>query len=130
VGCCHANQSTGFFVLVRQHQHAWQQTIGHQDEVQSGTAATLIHLEDVPPGAMQAGPLLENMHKKVRGKLTINQLLDDIDWDHVQGIGAATVLRIWVKHIPALSHHCKEVEHLFSVKHSKHPLRLRKSDTH
>jgi len=68
------------FDNVNKMQRAWQQTVGHKDEVKSGTAATLIRLEDVPPGAMKAKPLLENMRKKERGNLTVQKLLDDIDW--------------------------------------------------
>ena len=118
------------FDNVNKMQRAWQQTVGHKDEVKSGTAATLIRLEDVPPGAMKAKPLLENMRKKERGNLTVQKLLDDIDWDHIEGIGTATVLRIWAKHISALSHFRADIESLFSDKHARHPIRLRKSDIH
>ncbi|KAK7034157.1 hypothetical protein R3P38DRAFT_2772260 [Favolaschia claudopus] len=45
-------------------------------------------------------------------------------------IGAATILRIWLKYVPSLSPHRAAVEELFAVKHSKHRLRLRKSKIH
>ncbi|SJL12593.1 uncharacterized protein ARMOST_16021 [Armillaria ostoyae] len=38
---------------------AWQQSLGRRDEVNSGTAATLVQLEDVLPGAFEAEPLIE-----------------------------------------------------------------------
>ncbi|PBK65166.1 hypothetical protein ARMSODRAFT_1022588 [Armillaria solidipes] len=38
---------------------AWQQSLGRRDEVNSGTAATLVQLEDVLPGALEAEPLIE-----------------------------------------------------------------------
>ncbi|TFK39190.1 hypothetical protein BDQ12DRAFT_698246 [Crucibulum laeve] len=96
----------------------WRQVLGRKDEVQSGTAATLIGLEDVPAGAMRSAPLLESI---------LQMLLDNIEWDHIQGVGMGTVLRIWVKHVPALAYHRDNVESLFTEKHQKHALRLCKS---
>ncbi|KAJ7245530.1 hypothetical protein C8J57DRAFT_1679531 [Mycena rebaudengoi] len=55
---------------------------------------------------------------------------DDINWEHIRGIGAATVLRIWLKYVPSLAHHRAGVEALFTTKHAKHRLRLRKSKIH
>ncbi|KAK7016473.1 hypothetical protein R3P38DRAFT_2785686 [Favolaschia claudopus] len=111
-------------------QRAWQHTLGHKDELKSGTAATVIELEDVPPGALFSEPFAQNIAQKARSKLTVKQLYDDIDWPHVRGIGAATILRIWLKYVPSLSPHRAAVEVLFTVKHNKHRLRLRKSKIH
>lgn len=118
------------FDNVNKMQRAWQQTLGRQDEVKSGTAATLIRLEDVPPGAMRAEPLLNRMQQKERGNLTVKILVEDIDWEHIEGVGKGMVLRVWIKHIPALARFRAVVELLFSEKHAKHPLRLRKSEIH
>lgn len=109
---------------------AWQARIGHEDEVKSGTAATLIKLEDIPDSAMLAAPVLENLKKKVRNDLTVEMLRDDINWPHIEGVGAATVLRIWIKHIPGLKKFQPSVMHLFLETYSKHLLRLRKSEIH
>ncbi|KAK6992066.1 hypothetical protein R3P38DRAFT_3227090 [Favolaschia claudopus] len=111
-------------------QRAWQHTLGHKDELKSGTAATVIELEDVPPGALLSEPFAQNIAEKARSKLTVKQLYDDIDWPHVRGIGAASILRIWLKYVPSLSPHRAAVEELFTVKHNKHRLRLRKSKIH
>jgi hypothetical protein len=104
--------------------------LGHKDEVKSGTASTIIELEDVPAGAMLSEPLVEKIKQKVRLGLTVKELEADIDWEHIRGIGAATVLRIWLKYIPSLSHHRTTVEELLTTKHAKHRLRLRKSKIH
>ncbi|KAK7013540.1 hypothetical protein R3P38DRAFT_3206915 [Favolaschia claudopus] len=118
------------FDNVNKMQRAWQHTLGHKDELKSGTAATVIELEDVPPGALLSEPFAQNIADKARSKLTVKQLYDDIDWPHVRGIGAATILRIWLKYVPSLSPHRAAVEELFTVKHNKHRLRLRKSKIH
>jgi hypothetical protein len=118
------------FDNVNKMQRAWQSIIGREDEVKSGTAATLIKLEDVPPGAMLAEPLLKNLKEKVRGKLTVEMLVDDIDWAHIESIGASTVLRVWTKHVSGLAKFRSAVESRFSNAYAKHPLRLRKSEIH
>ncbi|KAJ7803474.1 hypothetical protein B0H14DRAFT_2613252 [Mycena olivaceomarginata] len=118
------------FDNVNKMQRAWQATLGHKDEVKSGTASTIIELEDVPAGAMLSEPLVEKIKQKVRLGLTVKELEADIDWEHIRGIGAATVLRIWLKYIPSLSHHRTTVEELLTTKHAKHRLRLRKSKIH
>ncbi|KAJ7278256.1 hypothetical protein C8J57DRAFT_1576646 [Mycena rebaudengoi] len=125
--------SPGFLLLfdnVNKMQRAWQAHLGHKDELTSGTAATVIELEDMPPGAMRNEPLIEKIKEKVRLKLTVKQMHDDINWEHIRGIGAATVLRIWLKYVPSLAHHRAGVEALFTTKHAKHRLRLRKRKIH
>ncbi|KAF8193518.1 hypothetical protein K438DRAFT_1589343 [Mycena galopus ATCC 62051] len=133
LGTFHVDLGPGFLLLfdnINKMQRAWQATLGHKDEVKSGTASTVIELEDVPPGAMLSEPLVEKIKQKVRLGLTVKQLEDDIDWPHIRGIGASTVLRIWLKYIPSLSHHRAAVEELLTTKHAKHRLRLRKSKIH
>ncbi|KAJ6626497.1 hypothetical protein B0H10DRAFT_2429883 [Mycena sp. CBHHK59/15] len=76
------------FDNVNKMQRAWQQVLGRRDMLTSGTAATLIGLEDVTEEAMDSKPLLENLAAKKRKKLTVEQLLKDIDWDHLEGIGS------------------------------------------
>ncbi|KAJ7691532.1 hypothetical protein B0H17DRAFT_1285787 [Mycena rosella] len=116
------------FDNVNKMQRAWQATLGHKDEVKSGTASTAIKLEDVPAGALRSKPLMEKIKQKARLELTVKQLRDDINWPHIRGIGAGTVLRIWLKYLPSLSKHKPAVEALSTVKHVRHPLRLRKAD--
>ncbi|KAJ6623852.1 hypothetical protein B0H10DRAFT_2328866 [Mycena sp. CBHHK59/15] len=118
------------FDNVNKMQRAWQPTLGHKDEVKNGTASTAIELGDVPPGAMRSEPLIEKMKQKVRLKLTVEQLRDDINWPHIRGVGAGTVLRIWLKYIPSLSRHRAAVEALFTGTLAKHRLRLRKAKIH
>ncbi|KAK0438273.1 hypothetical protein EV421DRAFT_1906809 [Armillaria borealis] len=108
-------------------RRAWQQSLGCHDEVKSGTVVTLVQLEDVPPGALEAEPLLRNIAKQERKNVTIAILRRDIDWGNLQGIGGATVLHVWLKHIPALARFRPAVENLFSSTYAKWPLCLCKS---
>ncbi|KAF7371359.1 hypothetical protein MSAN_00772000 [Mycena sanguinolenta] len=98
------DKATGpaFLILfdnVNKMKRAWRATLGHKDDVKSGTASTIIGL-----------------------------LRDDIDWDHIRGVGIGLILRTWLKYIPALASHRPAVEELFKTKYKKHILQLRKSD--
>ncbi|KAJ6614664.1 hypothetical protein B0H10DRAFT_1950487 [Mycena sp. CBHHK59/15] len=114
-----AQASEPMFLLlfdnVNKMKQAWQQTLGHRDELTSGCAATLIGLEDVPEGAMNSKELLRNVKEKKRAVLTVDKLIDNIDWKHIKGVGVATPRRVWTKHAKAMG---------------KHPLHLRKSVIH
>ncbi|KAK0438618.1 hypothetical protein EV421DRAFT_954803 [Armillaria borealis] len=118
------------FDNVNKMRRTWQQSLGHRDELKSGTAATLVKLEDVTPGALEVEPLLQNIAKKERKNLTVDILQCDVDWSNLRGIGSATVLRAWLKHIPRLARFRTTVEDLFATTYAKHPLRLRKSEVH
>ncbi|KAK7023496.1 hypothetical protein VNI00_010650 [Paramarasmius palmivorus] len=117
---------------VNKMKRAWQLKLGQSDELKSGTAATLVRLEDVPPGVLNFQHLADHMQKpeNKRSTITMKTLQADIDWRHVENIGAATALRVWAKHIPSLRKFSPQVENLFREKYSKRRLRLRKSEVH
>ncbi|KAK6995701.1 hypothetical protein R3P38DRAFT_2800870 [Favolaschia claudopus] len=133
LGAFNPNAGPLFLLLfdnVNKMKRAWRPTLGHQDEVKSGTAATVIRLVGVRAGAFLSEPLRKAFQEKKRKNLTVKQLYDDIDWVHIRGIGKGTVLRIWLKYIPALHSHRSAVENLFLSKYRKHVLQLRKSEIH
>ncbi|EIM91498.1 uncharacterized protein STEHIDRAFT_49670 [Stereum hirsutum FP-91666 SS1] len=115
---------------VNKMRRAWQQTLGHKDEVKSGTACTLIELVDAPPGALDPEPVLANLLAKKRAELTVDKLLKDINTDHIKAVSQGTVLRVWIKHVPSLAKFREPTETLFTTKHALHPLSLRKSKIH
>ncbi|KAJ7804982.1 hypothetical protein B0H14DRAFT_2611861, partial [Mycena olivaceomarginata] len=78
------------FDNVNKMQRAWQQVLGRQDTVSSGTAATLVGLEDVTEEAMDSRPFIKNVEEKKRLNLTLDELVDDIDWNHLEGVGSGT----------------------------------------
>ncbi|KAJ7479355.1 hypothetical protein B0H11DRAFT_2233788 [Mycena galericulata] len=116
------------FDNVNKMKRAWRASLGHKDEVKSGTASTVIRLVGVRPGAFLSEPLNKAIAEGKRGELTVKRLRDDIDWTHIRGVGVGLVLRIWLKYIVFLTCHRAAVEELFKSKHRKHILQLRKSD--
>ncbi|KAJ7840470.1 hypothetical protein B0H13DRAFT_2239514 [Mycena leptocephala] len=116
------------FDNVNKMQRAWQQVLGKRDTLSSGCASTLIGLEDITEDAMDSGPLLKNIDEKKRKNLTVGELVDDIDWEHLEGVGSGTAAGVWTKHVPSLRTHAPSVTKKFRTTHAKHRLRLRKSD--
>ncbi len=52
------------FDNVNKMKHTWRQSLGH-DGVKNGTAVTLVKLEDVPPRALEAEALLQNIQERM-----------------------------------------------------------------
>ncbi|CAK5272580.1 unnamed protein product [Mycena citricolor] len=115
------------FDNINKMQRAWRKVLGHSDTIANGTAATVIGLEDVTYDAMQSAPLLENVRARKRQNLSLEQLLKDIDWGHIRGVGGATVLGVWAKSVDSLRKHQSAAAELLTVKHAKHRLRERRS---
>ena len=101
------------------------ESIAHKSEMRTGTVATVLVMEDVPKGAMDLTKLTSRLH--LRSKLCFEDLEKAIDPEHIQGIGMATLLSIWAKHIPSLQQFSLDARRLFTTTHKKHRLRLRKS---
>jgi hypothetical protein len=116
------------FDNVNKMQRAWQQVLGKRDTLSSGCASTLIGLEDITEEAMDSGPLLKNIEEKKRKSLTVGELVNDIDWEHLEGVGSGTAAGVWTKHVPSLRTHAPAVTKKFRITHAKHRLRLRKSN--
>jgi len=96
--------------------------------MRTGTAATVLVMEDVPKGAMDLPKLISRLH--LRSRLCFEDLEKEINnehQDHIQGIGVATLLSIWTKYIPRLNSFSPNARRLFTVTHKKHLLRLRKA---
>lgn len=104
---------------------AWNQSVANKNRMQTGTAATVLVMEDVPEGALDPDELAKRLH--LRHNLSFEDLEKDIDHNHLQKIGEATLLSIWAKFIPCLKNLAPEVQKLFTEDLKKHPLRLRKS---
>ncbi|KAG8696531.1 hypothetical protein FRC08_007089 [Ceratobasidium sp. 394] len=111
---------------------ARRQTVGTKNQMRSGTAATAIALEDVPPGAFDPQPYWDCRNSQKRKSLSTQELLDDIDPDHLEALGIGMVMRILIRYVPGLSGDLRqEVESRFKDPdyYAKHRLRLRKSTT-
>ncbi|EIN09490.1 hypothetical protein PUNSTDRAFT_133283 [Punctularia strigosozonata HHB-11173 SS5] len=113
---------------VNKAHQAWRQVLGRQNDIENGTATTLVRLVDVPEGALDTAPVIAAMKAGKRGNITVSDLLFDINWSHIENVGKATVLRVWVKHVPSLSKHRAEVERNFKETYAVHRLPLRKTE--
>ena len=104
---------------------ARNQTVSNKNTMRTGTAATLLVMDGVSKGDLDPKALADRLH--LRSKLTFNDLVDDIDQEHLDNIGKATLLSIWIKYIDSLQDFWPEATELFTIKHKKHPLQLQKS---
>lgn len=89
------------------------ETVGNKSKLQSGTASTLVMLEDVPEGALARAPYKANVDSGARQNMTLDELWGDINYSHLSNIGTGTVMRILVKHIEPLKHLKQEVTKSF-----------------
>ncbi|KAG8763876.1 hypothetical protein FRC12_008369 [Ceratobasidium sp. 428] len=105
------------------------ETVGNRNVMKSGTAATLVLLEDVPVGAFDRQPYVANLLLGRRQSLTVEELYSDIDWAHLEQVGTATIMRLLVDNVKALRHLKPDVEKLFEDTNfcAKSPLATRKS---
>lgn len=90
-----------------------------------GTASTVLVMHGVSGDDLDPAALTDRLH--LRSKLTFNDLVDDLDQEHLDNIGKATLLSIWTKHIESLQKFSPSATALFTEKYKKHPLQLRKS---
>lgn len=117
---------------INKHLRAWNQTIDNENHVQNGTAGTMVMLEDVEDGALDLKEYHERCEAKVRQKLTMAILEDDIEKsrDELERAGVGMVIRILTQHVTSLSPHTKAVEKGFQTRWSVFRLRLRKTTIH
>ncbi|KAG9119176.1 hypothetical protein FRC07_005951, partial [Ceratobasidium sp. 392] len=124
--CDFAQQPQEYFLIVfdnvNKYYQAWNQTVAKKNRMKNGTAATAIMLEDVPE---------EKINAQARQSMTVQQLLDDVDPEHLQAVGVGMVMRTLISYIPNLSALRTEVEERFRSMdgYAKHRLNLRKTVT-
>lgn len=108
------------------------QTVASKNQMKNGTAATAIILEDILPNAFDAKPYWDSVKSQCRQSITVNQLLDDIDPEHLASVATGMVMRTLCSYVPSLAGHLRHaVEEHFrnSDAYAKHRLRLRKTTT-
>ncbi|KAG8793903.1 hypothetical protein FRC12_001205 [Ceratobasidium sp. 428] len=82
----------------------WAPSLGQQDIMMSGTAATLVELVGCPPGAFDPKPVLSAQRKQLRQALTPQILYDRLDQDRLTSVMALHCLKFLVSNAPTLSH--------------------------
>src|SRR5260370_22695485 len=99
---------------INKHQRAWHQRLSLQDCVQSGTYATIVMLQNAPNEAFNPTILAANCAKNERLGLTMDILLDDIDFLKLCQAGVGQILGVMIKHIPPLSQHAEVLKEAYA----------------
>lgn len=103
----------------------WNQTVSNKNTMRTGTAATVLIMDGVSKDDLDPKTLADRLH--LRSNLTYNDLINDLDQEHLDNIGKATLLYIWTRHIESLQRFSSDATDLFTNKYKKQPLKLRKS---
>ncbi|KAI0063286.1 hypothetical protein BV25DRAFT_1936598 [Artomyces pyxidatus] len=98
------------------------QRIGRKNEMITGTGATAVQMEDCPPGAFDLKPLLERLEEGHRRNLTVEDIINKIDWDHLDRVSSYHWLNALVFFVPDLAVYQKDVDHLFKEGAKKHQI--------
>ncbi|KAJ7860212.1 hypothetical protein B0H14DRAFT_2350734 [Mycena olivaceomarginata] len=69
----------------------------------TGTAATAIMLDNCAEHAFDLDTYQDRVIRNERASLTVDALLDDIDFDHMDSVFALHVVRILCEHVPCLN---------------------------
>ncbi|KAI0081500.1 hypothetical protein K474DRAFT_1671959 [Panus rudis PR-1116 ss-1] len=96
--------------------------IGRVDHMVNGCAGTAVELQNCPPGAFDLDPWLTRCSENRREELTVQKLLDNLDWDHLDLISELHFLQILVEYVPVLGDYQQEVERLFSTEARKYQI--------
>ncbi|TFK20425.1 hypothetical protein FA15DRAFT_599731 [Coprinopsis marcescibilis] len=76
--------------------------MGRPSEMVHGMAATAIEMEGVAPNAFDLKDLLNRQAGKERKKLTVDLIMDDIDWAHLDHVSTFQFVQTLVNFVPCL----------------------------
>lgn len=96
--------------------------IGRENKMIKGFAGTAIELEDFDPAALDLKALLDLRSQMKRKTLTVDTILDDIDYSHLTNVAVGQFLQALITFVPALSHYQKNVDEFYSQHVQKHPI--------
>ena len=88
----------------------------------TGTGGTAVEMEDCPEGAFKLQPILDLCARKERERLTVEGLVDDIDFDHLEKVTGYHWLAALVAYIPELAGYHTSVANLFKEQAVKHQI--------
>ncbi|KAE9393583.1 hypothetical protein BT96DRAFT_999358 [Gymnopus androsaceus JB14] len=101
----------------------WEGGIGLENRMICGCTCTMIGLEDCAPDAFDAEDCLACILKNERPGLTVSQLWNDINWEHICGVQTLHVLRALLSYCPLLNFMEKLVSEAFRTKYAIHCMR-------
>ncbi|KAI0040471.1 hypothetical protein FA95DRAFT_1502810 [Auriscalpium vulgare] len=99
--------------------------IGTDNEMATGCGGTGVEMQDCPEGAFDMAALMAERAKGKREEVTADSILQSIDVDHLERIGAYHWLNALVSYVPALASYQPAVAALFKDNATKHQI-----DTH
>ncbi|KAF8174176.1 hypothetical protein K438DRAFT_1610046, partial [Mycena galopus ATCC 62051] len=105
---------------IQQYQIVREHGLCKQSQLMTGTAATAILLDNCAPGAFDLRTYHECVIRNERATLTVDALLEDIQFDHLHQVFTLHVVRILCKHVPSL----ETLLPLISQRLRSHPLAL------
>ncbi|THH27969.1 hypothetical protein EUX98_g6231 [Antrodiella citrinella] len=114
--------------IVLDNLQAWaarrDQRIGNESKMIIGTGATAIKLEDCPPGVLDfdAWQAKREEGLKERENFTVDDLLADIDVEHLKAVGVLHWLDTLVFYVPALAGYRSEMAKIFDSEVQKHQI--------
>lgn len=108
------------FDNINRQRKFWAPSLGQQDRLMSGTAATLVELMECAQGAFDPKPVLEAQKKQLRLALTPEILYDRIDQTHLSSVMAIHCLNYLVSHCPSLLDLSEFVTHELRVTYAIH----------
>ncbi|KAF6745112.1 hypothetical protein DFP72DRAFT_824802 [Ephemerocybe angulata] len=87
---------------------------GNPSQLLTGMAATAVEMSDVDPKAFDLKTLLDRQANKERATLTVDMIIEDIDWTHLENVAAFQFLQTLIHFAPALARYRGELKQ-FSV---------------
>ncbi|KAF8125896.1 hypothetical protein K438DRAFT_2001809 [Mycena galopus ATCC 62051] len=87
---------------IQQYQIMREHGLCKQSQLMTGTAATAIMLDNCAPHAFDLDIYQDRVICNERASLTVDALLDDINFNHIDNVFALHVVRILCEHVPCL----------------------------
>ena len=113
------------FDNLNQQQKIWRPSLGKRSNLESGTAATLLVQEGVTTGAFDGASFYREPTVSIKEDMTFSKLMNDINPDYYQRMGAVVILRVLIDAVPALkSKHLPFVKTLLSTPFEKGGLQM------
>jgi hypothetical protein len=87
---------------INQHRRDWNPSLGSRSDLESGTAATCIVQEHVPPGAYEGPPYYQQPPNPPREDMSFERLSNDIKSQHLEGACVVVIFRSLLENLSDL----------------------------
>ncbi|KAF7800027.1 hypothetical protein EIP86_011270 [Pleurotus ostreatoroseus] len=104
---------------VQQYFKQWENRIGRVNEMKIGISGYVAEAVDYDANIINMDDVHAKIKENLRAKLTVEKLLDLVDWDHQETVGALQWLMTLVKLVPTLAHLRSRVAEMYRTKGAK-----------